>query len=52
MKKSIVCILLAVCVLLGLAACGQNSDTGSQTSEQTSASDNNAQKNEAPEKLS
>ena len=52
MKKSIVCILLAVCVLLGLAACGQNSDTGSQTSEQTSASDNNAQKNETPEKLS
>lgn len=52
MKKSIVCILLAVCVLLGLAACGQNSGTGSQTSEQTSASDNNAQKNEAPEKLS
>ena len=52
MKKSIVCILLAVCVLLGLAACGQNSDTGSQTSEQTSANDNNAQKNEAPEKLS
>ena len=52
MKKSIVCILLAVCVLLGLAACGQNSDTGSQTSEQTSASDNNVQKNETPEKLS
>lgn len=52
MKKSIVCILLAVCVLLGLAACGQNSGTGSQTSEQTSASDNIAQKNEAPEKLS
>lgn len=52
MKKSIVCILLAVCVLLGLAACGQNSDTGSQTSEQTSANDNNAQKNETPEKLS